>query len=395
MILIPQGPPMEEPVRTTDLTLVGGPLHQLGRRVGLVRGTTTVPLGIALGVSAWGVLVVLALLEGLGPRILSLSVIGTHVRLLVAIPLFFVCETWWNPVVTAFVREIVQSGVVPVVAIPSLESDVTRANRWTDSWLVEVMCLALVLLSPLAARLVHLPGATAVFEAGPANAGMTFAAWWYWIVCLPLFRFLLFRWLFRLAIWGDFLRRLARLDLHLVPTHPDGVAGLGYLEVVHTHFPPLVVAFSAVLSASFAEGISTGTMAFAEVYPATALILILDAVLFLGPLLLFASRLWTCRVEGLRDYMVLASGYVSGFDRKWVRGERAPEEALLGTPDLQSLADLSNSVAVVRNMRTIPASQRLIATLVAAAIVPLLPLLLLKYPVADLVGKIFGALTGL
>jgi hypothetical protein len=386
---------MEQPVHMKGLMLLGGPLYRLGRRVGLVRGTNTVPLGMALGLSAWGVLVVLALLEGFGRRIVSLSVIGTHVRLLVAIPLFFVCESWWSPVLTTFLRELVRSEVVPTAAIPSLESDIQRANRWTSSWLVEVLCLSLVMLSPLIARPLHLPGATAVFDADRVNAGMTFAGWWYWVVCLPLFRFLLFRWLWRLAIWGDFLRRLAKLDLHLVPTHPDGAAGLGYLEVVHTHFPPLVAAFSAVLSASFAEGISTGTMAFGEIYPAIALILVLDALLFLGPLLLFASKLWKCRIEGLRDYMVLASSYVSGFDRKWVRGERAPEEVLLGTPDLQSLADLSNSVAVVRKMRMIPASQRLIAVLATAAIVPLLPLLLLKYPVTDLVAKIFGALTGL
>jgi hypothetical protein len=114
--------------------------------------------------------------------------------------------------------------------------------------------------------------------------------------------------------------------------------------------------------------------------------------LFLGPLLFFASRLWTCRVDGLRDYIALASRYVSDFDRKWVRAEPVPEEALLGTTDIQSLADLANSVAIVSSMRVIPASRRLIADLMAAGI---LPLLLLEYPATDLIAKLFGALTGL
>jgi hypothetical protein len=131
----------------------------------------------------------------------------------------------------------------------------------------EALCLSLVMLSPLIAKQLHLPGATAVFDPARAGAGMTLSGWWYWYFCLPLFRFLLFRWLWRLGIWWDFLRRVAKLDLHLVPTHPDRAGGLGYLEVVHTNFFPLVFAFSAVLSASFAEGISTGKMASSSSTP--------------------------------------------------------------------------------------------------------------------------------
>ena len=47
---------------------------------------------------------------------------------------------------------------------------------------------------------------------------------------LPIFQFLLCRWYFRLFIWARFLWQVSRIDLSLVPTHPDRVGGLGFLS---------------------------------------------------------------------------------------------------------------------------------------------------------------------
>ena len=93
--------------------------------------------------------------------------------------------------------------------------------------------------------------------------------------------------------------------------------------------------------------------------------------------------------------MEFAARYVSGFDRKWLGADNPPEEPLLGTPDLQSLADLGNSVSIVRNMRSILVSPRMLTEFAIAALVPLLPLLLLKYPVAELAKMFFARLSGL
>lgn len=100
-------------------------------------------------------------------------------------------------------------------------------------------------------------------------------------------------------------------------------------------------------------------------------------------------------MEGERDYGELAQSYVRSFEQKWLGGHAAPEESLLGTADLQSLADLSGSVDLVRNMRLAPVSLRLLASLAMAALVPMLPLLLYKYPLSELAEKFFARLTGL
>jgi hypothetical protein len=387
---------VKEDEKIPEFSLFGGPLHLLGSRLGLVcEGVNATMLGVVLGLLSWGILVLLALMQGLGHKMFSLAVIGIHVRLLVAIPLFFVCESWVLPQMAEFVRNIRQSGVVPRNVLPALASEIVRIARWKDSWLSEAMCLLMAVILPLIGTQLHLVGVTSTHDASRSLAEGTLASGWYWIVCLPLFRFLLVRWLWRIGLWWYFLWRVSELDLNLVPTHPDGAAGMGYLEVVHIHFTPMIAAFSAVQAASFAEDISAGRMTFDSIYQGLVLILLLQAVLFLGPLFTFSVKLWACRVKGLSDYMAFAAQYVNGFDRKWLGTDSPPKEPLLGTPDLQSLADLSNSVGLVRNMRTMPLSMNLLANVAAAALLPIVPLFLLKYPVAELAKKLFATLTGL
>ncbi len=377
-------------------SLLGGPLHRLGSRLGLVRrGTNTLPLGLMLGILPWAVLVALAVVDGVADQLFSPAVIGWHVRLLVAIPLFFLCESLLDPQLRAFVGLAVRSGVVPEEELPALESAIASTGRRKNSWLAEGICLMAAVLLPVVAFQLNLGGGSATEALSQSAAVTPLVGWWYGVVCLPLFRFLMFRWLWRLGLWWYFLWRMARMNLHLVPTHPCGAAGLGYLEVVQGHFAPLVVALSAVVSAIGAEGLIAGTVTLEGMTPAFVWLLFLDAALFLGPLFLFTPKLGTRRMKGLSDYTVLANNYVTAFERKWIDANGSPGEPLLGTADLQSLADLSASFSNVRNMRWAPVSLRLLGMLLAAALGPMLPLVFLQYPAGELAKKLFLGLVGL
>ena len=379
-----------------NFSVLGGPLHRLGERVGLVRqGANAFALGLALGLLSWSILLALALSEGVGHKFFSLSVIAAHVRLLLAIPLLFLCESWLDSRLREFVSLIVRSGVVPKNTLPALETEIARTNRWRDSWLPEAMCLLATVLVTLFAAQLHLSGKTVGADPSRAMSEFRLAGLWYWTFCLPLFRFLVFRWLWRIALWWCFLWRMARLELHLVPTHPDGAAGLGYLEVVQAYFTPLVLAISAVMSASFAEEISSGISVFETLYPALAITLILDLALVLLSPCFFAFKLSACKERGLSDYSVLAARYVNDFETKWLNASSVQAEPLLGTADLQSLADLSNSVGIVRNMRLVPVSTRLLITVMVAALLPMVPLFLFKYPITELVQRVVSKLAGL
>jgi hypothetical protein len=73
------------PAPPSDSLLLGGPLHELGRHLGLVRGTNTVRLGFAIGVGLWLIILALALMEGLAGQLFTSKLIGLNARLLVVI----------------------------------------------------------------------------------------------------------------------------------------------------------------------------------------------------------------------------------------------------------------------------------------------------------------------
>ncbi len=377
-----------------DLSLLGGPLHRLGCRLGLVRnGTNTVALGVAIGLLLWSVLIGLALIGGVAGHLFSFSLVGGHVRLLLVIPLLFVCEAVFDPRVAEFVRFLVRWQIVPEQQAPVLDSVIGRVSRWQASWIPEAACLIAAVLISLGAARLDLGGSTSGLKAGQVAANGA-VAWWYSVVCLTVFRFLVFRWAWRLLLWTWFLWRVSRLQLRLLPTHPDDAGGLGYLEIVHTQFVPLVVSISALRAATLAEELVGGTAQFDAIIPQAVIIVLASATLFLGPLLVFVPKLWECRLRGLRNYMGLAEHYVGQFDSKWL-GASAPAEPLLGSADIQSLADLSNSVNIVRNMHWIPISSRLLLSIAGAALLPMFTLMLLKYPIAELTRKLFTGLVGL
>jgi len=371
-------------------SLLGGPLHRIGQWLGLVRGTDTVHLGLALGVGMWLVVVGFSALQGFTDRLFTLSLVAVHARLLLVIPLFFLAESWVSPQMTGFVKTIVTRGIVPSGVTPALDAEVARTGRWVDAWWPEAMCL-LAASGPwvLGSGLPNVGTTGAADTSGAATAGVM-----YFGVGLTLFRFLLFRWAWKLGLWTWFLWRVSRLDLMLIPGHPDRAGGLGVLEAVHERFVPLVAALSVLACASLAESIATGTLEVAAVYPQLAMTLLLDAALFLSPLLVFTDKLWAARAGGLGAYMALAARYVTAFEAKWTGGDPPARDKLLGTPDLQALADLGQAISVVGGIRWITASRRLLTLMALAAIVPLLPLLAFEYTVLELVQRFFSKLIG-
>jgi len=375
-----------------ELSLFGGPLHRLALRVGLVRGhTNTVLIGVVLGPALWLVFVAVAVLQGVQDRLFDTALVAAHTRLLVAIPLFFACESWVAPSMTAFASAIVRTGVVPPAALHVLDAEVSRINRWTNWWWPEALCLIAAVVMQATGGSLQTYGKSAAGDPSRTALGWLL----YLNIGVTVFRFLLFRWGVRLASWAWFLWRVSRIDLQLLPGHSDRAGGLGALEPVHERFTLLVAALSAIGCASLAESISAGELSINAVYPTLGLLLLLDAGLFLAPLLVFTDKLWASRSQGLGAYMTLSARYVREFEAKWTRGSLPEGEPLLGSADLQSLADLTNAIGVVKSMRWVTVGPRLLTMMTLAATAPLTPLLLFRYPLGELVQRLLARIVGL
>ena len=62
----------------------------------------------------------------------------------------------------------------------------------------------------------------------------------------------------------------------------------------------------------------------------------------------------------------------------------------VGSGDIQSLADLANSYAVVAGMQIVPVSRRSLIYFVAAILLPMVPLLLTVMPAEKLISSLVG-----
>jgi len=79
---------------------------------------------------------------------------------------------------------------------------------------------------------------------------------------------------------------------------------------------------------------------------------------------------------------------VRDFDRKWLRAGAPPDEPLVGSADLQSLADLGTSFDVVREMRWVPFTWPTVLQLIGITLLPVLPLTLTMLSLRDLLERV-------
>jgi hypothetical protein len=220
-------------------------------------------------------------------------------------------------------------------------------------------------------------------------ASGTLAGWWHALISVPIFQFVLLRWYFRLFIWARFLVQVARIDLRLVPTHPDRVGGLGFLTNVVYAFTPVLLAHGALLAGLIADRIffagAVLTQFKIEIFGGVSVLVFV--VLF--PLMAFATQLARAKRTGLGEYGGLAQRYVRDFDTKWLRG--GTDEPLMGSADIQSLADLGNSFSVIQSMRFVPFSKETVLQLAVVTLAPVTPLLLTMISFEELVKRLLTA----
>jgi hypothetical protein len=352
-------------------------------RVGLVW------LGVLIGVLTWLPLVLLTAFERTlmdGPAIPFLKSFGTHARLLIAIPLFFVAEAFFDVRAVEVLQKLLDSHIVPQQERASFWTALRRTRRSTDSWLVEGALALVAIVLIISGIRVDLPVDLSTWRADAAGRP-TLAGWWYATISIWFFQFLLWRWCLRLIIWTALLWSIARLDLQLIATHPDRSAGLGGLGIAHVELGPLGFGGTAMLSSSYAEQILFGGAdPNAFVIPLAAAIVGTTLVL-ISPLAIFFPRLLAVKQRGLIDYGALATSYTRAFEAKWLRSRRSDDE-MLGTADIQSLTDLSGSFDVIRSMRLLPIATSQVVLLFVTAAIPVVPLVLVRFRLADIIMNV-------
>jgi hypothetical protein len=314
---------------------------------------------------------------------------------LLAVPLLFIAELTIGPRITAAGLHFLRAGLVTPQDYPAFEQAIKRLARARESLWAEVVLLGIAMIGAwtFTAEILY-GGATASWQTATIATGeetqLSLTGLWYHIVSVPIVQFFLYRWLWRYLLWIRFLYDVSRLRLDLVPTHADGAAGLGFLGTTHTAFGILAFSLSSVLSATAAFLIVFEGAQIESFQVHFVAVLVIIELVFLGPLVMFTPALMRARQIWLRQYSLLVLNYNRAFHAKWIEGGAPEGEPLLGSADMQSLADLGNGYEFIRVMNVIPFSVRVIMQLAVVTLLPALPLVLLVVPIEkilDLMSK--------
>lgn len=379
----------------------GGAMFRLMQRIG-VAWIDDLSIGrrcVIFLLITWVPMLLLSLLQGraLGPmpRESFLLDFASYARFFVAIPLLLVAEAVVSPRLTLAGLHFVRAGFIRQEDYPTFEQVIARVARRRESVGVTLALVGLAVLGAWFFTVETVQGGykegwNAIRLSGGTAFRLSWAGLWNHLIAVPVIQFMWYRWLWRILNWTLFLRDVSRMNLELVPTHADEAGGLGFLGTAHASFGIFAFGLGAIQSAEAAfrivfEGAQIDTYKIPLV-----ILLVATQILFLGPLLVFLPVMARCRRKGLKEYSILVDRYNREFHQKWIEGAASEGEPLLGSGDIQSLADLGNSFRFIREMKTVPFGRRAVAQLAVATALPALPLLFLVMPVS----KILDALAG-
>src|SRR5688572_22829515 len=258
--MTPRAPPMAQPAirqETPDFSLVlGGPLYQLFRRAHLSGDALELSRRRILAITgvAWIPLLLLAAIGGHalggGIAVPFLYDIEAHARFLVALPILVAAELIVHERIRPAVQQFLQRSIITSQDLPRFHAAIESTARIRNSVAVELILIVFVYTAGLWLWRSQIALGAGTWYAIPdgADTRLTLAGYWYAFVSVPIFQFILLRWYFRIVLWFLFLWRVSRLDLRLMPIHPDRAAGLSFVGRSADAFMPIVFAQGALLS---------------------------------------------------------------------------------------------------------------------------------------------------
>jgi hypothetical protein len=348
---------------------------------------------------AWLPLLILSIIQGSAYgkqlQIPFLRDFAVNVRFLVALPILILAESsidWhWRLLVLHFLK----SGLVKEPELPAFEAVIRKVTRLRDSALPEVTIAVVAYLSFLfGSHTEALMGSTTNWHAlgSGSSGGLTLAGWYFNIISAPLFRFLLLRWVWRMFLWTLLLWRVSKIGLHLVATHSDLAAGLGFLSLGQKRFSPIVFAGGAVVASQVGNAIAYNGATLAGMKFVVVGYCVFAILLLVLPLLVMTPVLIKAKSQALLSYGALVTSHNQSFATKWIDGHAPQGDEILGNPDPSSLIDLGSSFVVVQQMKRVPINKSTLITLAAAAAFPMVPLVVLVTPADKLLRAVLKML---
>jgi hypothetical protein len=356
------------------------PARGLGvwRRAAILAAVTWVP------VAAWAAWRGRALAGQLDEPLLQHF--GVTIRCLLAIPLLIIAEASVDRVGARFLERLEQAGIAERARVDALIDQWRRLKGRTTPWIGIVgLVIAWSVLGTLTYQSHELKWA--VEE--PLTQRRGFGGWWYLLVSRPIYLALVLAWIWRVALLTLLMFRVSRSGLSLIPTHPDGLGGLGFARTLPAAFALVGLALSSVLSSGWAHNVVYHEVPVLSLRLTAAVFLVAVTLLFLGPVLVFTPLLVATKAKALEEYGDLLARHGRGVRARWIEG-RVVEDGLLAAPEMGAVADTIAMYDAVKKMRVVPVGIGTMTAILIPAMIPMFVVVALQVPVSQILRQVLG-----
>lgn len=314
-----------------------------------------------------------------------------YTKFLIGLPALFIADNFIKYQISNAQIHFVESGIISGNNEGLYETYLKKYRSLEKSEFAQVLIFILAfIIIYLLRSLASYYGKATSWKTDSGTESFTAAGYWYTFISLPLLKYFTLRLVWKFLLWSWFLRKLSKMDLNLVAIDPDRSGGLGFLGTVQISFGILGFAQSAFLSSEIANKVMFSGVPLEE-FKIYFIIIPVITIIYLTPLFFFYKVLSALKLNGIMIFGALSHKYSLNFNDKWVKGiDFEEKEPLLGSADIQSLADIGTSFEVVETMRTLPFSLRNTSTMLILIALPLLPLLTLKYDIMVILEAIAG-----
>ncbi|TWI43314.1 hypothetical protein [Mesorhizobium tianshanense] len=384
---------MNEALHANEALFENGPPVGLQRRLGFVKGSqlNVGRRAMIVGAVGWAPLLVLAGIQNVTMHTDGITSLlwetGVHARYLIAAPLLVLAEAQCASRLNAIVRHFADAGLVTDKDRGTYDAAVASTRAQLNSRAAEIIVIALAyLLTSAAVFSLPFDQLPVWHKTGGFAPAFSPAGWWHVLVSLPLLLTLLLGWGWRFALWAHLLWRIARIDLRLMASHPDGAAGLAVLGYSLRAFSLIAMALATIVAGRSANIVLVDGALSRDHTIFSAGLLVAVVALFAAPLFFFTPILMKALQRGSFEYGALANRVGAVFEEKWLGRNGPVDNSAIEKPDFSATTDLYAIVANVYALRLVPIDLKSIVILCIALLLPFVPIVFLALPMAEILA---------
>ena len=313
-------------------------------------------------------------------------------RLFIAIPVLLIGQTIMESLFQMAVQHIIDADLLGKADLIRMDRMIETLMRLRDSLIPEAIIVVLLIAHTIAALKNQLDVTPWLAYGVPPDVHPTAAGWYVILVSAAIFQFLLGLSLWKWLLWTIFAFRVSRLNLRLVATHPDGHGGLGFLGLVPVAFTPISFAAATVIGSTWRHDVLSHGSKLMSFRLDVIVLLILVAMIAIGPLAFFVPKLAELRHQGILEYGILGQIQSRNFQDKWISRRTGYEAEFLAAPESSSLANYRSSYSNIAKLKPLPVDQGVLIALAISIGLPMLPVVLTVIPLIVVIEDLLKAM---